>query len=168
MANANGVRLAVAFTCERDKIGDVKNVTKEIKLEFKEMFKIICYSVLPNETAAFKALNTDGYALKLVAEPLTAQNLMMAQGNNAVLLADNGPVDREMLTQLAAWGIKYVFTRTTDCNFFDFEAADELNQVISRIPVSDRDADNTDKIAISFANFKAIRTTGEPMNEIYA
>ncbi|MCM0599861.1 Rossmann-fold NAD(P)-binding domain-containing protein [Periweissella fabalis] len=165
---ANKIRLVVAFTSERDNIGYVKNVTKEIKLEFKEMFKIICYSVLPNETTTFAALNTDGYSLTLVAEPLTAQNLTTAQGNNAVLLADNGPVDREMLTQLAAWGIKYVFTRTTDCDFFDFEAADELNQVISRIPVSDRDADSAAKIAISFANFKTIRTTGEPMNEIYA
>lgn len=132
------------------------------------MFKIICYSVLPNETATFAALNIDGYGLTLVAEPLTAQNLITAQGNNAVLLANNGPVDREMLTQLAAWGIKYIFTRTTDCDFFDFEAADELNQVISRIPVSDRDADSAAKIAISFANFKAIRITGEPLNEIYA
>ncbi|CAH0416902.1 hypothetical protein KAR50_03705 [Periweissella fabaria] len=132
------------------------------------MFKIICYQVYKDEVTQFEALNKDGYVLEFVTEELTMQNLVTAQGANAILLADNAPVNREMLTQLAAWGIKYIFTRTTICDYLDFDAADDLNQVISRIPVTASQASLAEKIAISFANFKAVLTTGEPTNEIYA
>lgn len=98
------------------------------------MFKIACYGVRPNEVPFFQSLNKYNYELTLVEELLTHQNIQTAQHHDAVLLRGNCIADRQNLSKMAEYGIKYVFTRTVGFNHIDLEAAAEYKMEVARVP----------------------------------
>lgn len=98
------------------------------------MFKIACYGVRPNEVPFFEDLNKYNYDLTLVEGLLTHDNIETAQGHDAVLLRGNCVADRQNLTKLKEYGIKYVFTRTVGFNHIDLEAASEYHMEVARVP----------------------------------
>lgn len=98
------------------------------------MFKIICYGVRPNEVEIFETFNRYDYALTLEEALLTHDNIETAKGHDAVLLRGNCVADRENLTKMKEYGIRYVFTRTVGFNHIDLEAAKEFGQMVARVP----------------------------------
>ncbi|WP_124058993.1 2-hydroxyacid dehydrogenase [Vaginisenegalia massiliensis] len=98
------------------------------------MFKIACYGVRPNEVDIFHSLNKYHYQLTLIPDLLTHDNIETAKDHDAVLLRANCVADRQNLSQLKDYGIKYVFTRTVGYNHIDLKAAQELGQIVARVP----------------------------------
>lgn len=96
--------------------------------------KIVCYGVRPIEEPYFHRLNTENYELKLVADFMNDENVVEAQGMDAVLIRGNCAATADNLAKIASYGIKYVFTRTVGFNHIDLTAAKELGLQIARVP----------------------------------
>lgn len=96
--------------------------------------KIVCYGVRPIEEPYFKKLNKYGYDLKLVNAYLNHDNVIEAEGCDAVLVRANCACDEQNLKKFKSYGIDWVFTRTVGFNHYDLKAAKELGIKIARVP----------------------------------
>lgn len=97
-------------------------------------FKIVCYGVRPNEVEYFNQLNRYGYELTLVENLLNDENVIEAQGKDAVLTRGNCKADRKNIEKIASYGIRYLFTRTVGFNHIDLQAASDFGLLVARVP----------------------------------
>lgn len=97
-------------------------------------FKVTCFGVRPNEVPFFHSLNKYDYDLHLVEALCNHENVVEAEGSDAVILRGNCKGDRQNLEIFAQYGIKYVFTRTVGFNHIDLQAARELGLRVARVP----------------------------------
>ncbi|MDF7637458.1 NAD(P)-dependent oxidoreductase [Leuconostocaceae bacterium ESL0958] len=97
-------------------------------------FKIISFGTRDNEIAHFDALNHAGFELTYIKENLTHDNVALTKGHDGVLLRANNVADQQNLDQMAAYGIRYVFTRTVGYNHIDLAAAEANQQVVAYVP----------------------------------
>lgn len=98
------------------------------------MVKVVCYGVRPNEVPFFEKLNKYQFDLKLVESLLNDDNVVEAQGMDAVILRGNCKATRQNLEKFASYGIKQVHTRAVGFNNFDLQAASELGITVARVP----------------------------------
>lgn len=98
------------------------------------MTKVVCYGVRPNEVPFFERLNKYNFDLKLVEALLNDENVVEAQGMDAVIVRGNCRATRENLEKFASYGIKNVHTRAVGFNNIDLQAAKELGLTVCRVP----------------------------------
>lgn len=98
------------------------------------MVKVVCYGVRPNEVPFFEQLNKYNFDLKLVEGLLNDDNVVEAQGMDAVILRGNCKATRQNLEKFASYGIKQVHTRAVGFNNFDLQAAKDLGITVARVP----------------------------------
>ncbi|NIZ19523.1 NAD(P)-dependent oxidoreductase [Entomospira culicis] len=96
--------------------------------------KMICYGARENEQPFFHQLNRYGFQLTLVKELLTADNVELVAGHQAVLLRGNCPAKGDNLTKMQALGVKYLLTRTVGIDHIDIPAAKALGFTLARVP----------------------------------
>jgi D-lactate dehydrogenase len=75
-----------------------------------------------------------GHELTFFEAPLRAQTASLAHGHTAVCPFVNDTVDREVLEQLAASGVRLVTLRSAGFNHVDLVAAEELGLTVVRVP----------------------------------
>ncbi|MBS4761129.1 lactate dehydrogenase [Carnobacteriaceae bacterium zg-ZUI252] len=98
------------------------------------MVKVVCYGVRPNEVPFFEKLNKYNFELKLVEALLNDENVVEAEGMDAVIVRGNCKATRQNLEKFAQYGIKNVHTRAVGFNNIDLQAAADLGITVARVP----------------------------------
>jgi D-lactate dehydrogenase len=89
--------------------------------------KILFYSVFKNQVSDIKAIAAEcGVDVVIVEQPLSMDNVRLAKGYEAISCAGKCTLDREVLTQLKGYGVKYISTKTMGYDNLDLEACKEL------------------------------------------
>lgn len=96
--------------------------------------KIAFFDAKPYDTESFNALNSGyGYTIKYFKFHLTPDNVVLAQGYDAVVIFVNDTVDAEMIMKLKEYGVKLIALRSAGFNNVDLKAA--LNNIsVVRVP----------------------------------
>ena len=95
---------------------------------------LVCYGVRDVETEYFNKLNKYNFNTTYVKDLLTAENLHMIEGNDAVMLRGNCPATEENIKVMADYGVKYLLTRTVGYNHIDLDAAKRHGMKVARVP----------------------------------
>ncbi|RJS91996.1 2-hydroxyacid dehydrogenase [Salinisphaera sp. Q1T1-3] len=76
----------------------------------------------------------DEVVFTFLSAELDRQTVALAEGADAICVFVNDKLDRDILTQLAALGVRAVLLRCAGYNHLDLEAADELGLFVARVP----------------------------------
>lgn len=88
--------------------------------------RIIAYSVRPDEHYGFRHFSEElGCEVTYVKERLSMDNVELAKGYEYVTILGNCTASREVLKELASYGVKYLASRSAGYNNIDTEAAKE-------------------------------------------
>ena len=98
------------------------------------MLKLVCYGVRDTEVEYFNKLNTFNYDLKLIKGNLNYENVVEAEGADAIMVRGNCKADRRNLELLKKSGLKFVLTRTVGFDHVDLNAAKDLELKVARVP----------------------------------
>ncbi len=96
--------------------------------------KIAFFDAKPYDIESFNELNSKyGYTIKYFKFHLTSDNVVLAQGYDAVVIFVNDTVNAEMIMQLKEYGVKLIALRSAGFNNVDLKAA--LNNIsVVRVP----------------------------------
>ncbi|MCA1741349.1 MAG: 2-hydroxyacid dehydrogenase, partial [Bacteroidales bacterium] len=99
-----------------------------------DKLKIAFFDAKPYDIESFNALNADyGYTIKYFKFHLTYDNVILAQGYDAVVIFVNDTVNAEMIMKLKEYGVKLIALRSAGFNNVDLKAA--LNNIsVVRVP----------------------------------
>jgi D-lactate dehydrogenase len=89
--------------------------------------KILFYSVFKNQEADTRAIAAQcGVDVVTVNQPLSMENVHLAEGYTAISCAGKCTLDREVLTQLKEYGVKYISTKTAGYENVDIKACKDV------------------------------------------
>ncbi|MGX9416653.1 NAD(P)-dependent oxidoreductase [Vibrio sp. WJH972] len=89
--------------------------------------KILFYSVFKNQVAGVESVSAErGVDVVIVNQPLSMENVHLAKGYEAISCAGKCTLNREVLTQLKAIGVKHISTKAIGYENLDLEACQEL------------------------------------------
>lgn len=96
--------------------------------------KIAFFDAKPYDIESFNEINsTYGHTIKYFKFHLTPDNVVLAQGYDAVVVFVNDTVDTEMIMKLKEYGVKLIALRSAGFNNVDLKAA--LNNIrVVRVP----------------------------------
>ena len=96
--------------------------------------KIAFFDAKPYDIESFNEVNLSyGFTVKYFKFHLTADNIVLAQGYDAVVIFVNDTVDAEMIMKLKEYGVRLIALRSAGFNNVDLKAA--LNNVsVARVP----------------------------------
>ena len=96
--------------------------------------KIAFFDAKPYDTESFNELNREfGFTIKYFKFDLTPDNVVLAQGYDAVVIFVNDTVDADMIMKLKEYGVKLIALRSAGFNNVDLKAA--LNSIrVARVP----------------------------------
>jgi len=90
--------------------------------------KILFYSVFKNQVADLKTVAAEcGVDVVIVNQPLSMENVYLAKDYEAVSCAGKCILDREVLTQLKEYGVKYISTKAAGYENLDLKSCKELD-----------------------------------------
>lgn len=89
--------------------------------------KILFYSVFENQVEDLKFVAAQrGVDVVIVNQPLSMENVELAKGYEAISCAARCQLNREVLTQLKKYGVKYISSKTMGYDNLDFDACQSL------------------------------------------
>lgn len=96
--------------------------------------KVAFFDAKPYDIESFNELNRDQrFTIKYFKFHLTPDNVVLAQGYDAVIIFVNDTVDAEMIMKLKEYGVKLIALRSAGFNNVDLKAA--LNNIsVVRVP----------------------------------
>lgn len=99
-----------------------------------DKLKIAFFDAKPYDIESFNEVNSNfGFTVKYFKFHLTPDNVVLAQGYDAVVIFVNDTVDAEMIMKLKEYGVKLIALRSAGFNNVDLKAA--LNNVtVARVP----------------------------------
>lgn len=99
-----------------------------------DKLKIAFFDAKPYDIESFNELNSKyGYTIKYFKFHLTSDNVVLAQGYDAVVIFVNDTVNAEMIMKLKEYGVKLIALRSAGFNNVDLKAA--LNNIsVVRVP----------------------------------
>ncbi len=99
-----------------------------------DKLKIAFFDAKPYDIESFNELNSKyGYTIKYFKFHLTSDNVVLAQGYDAVVIFVNDTVNAEMIMQLKEYGVKLIALRSAGFNNVDLKAAFDNIRVV-RVP----------------------------------
>jgi D-lactate dehydrogenase len=99
-----------------------------------DKLKIAFFDAKPYDIESFNELNSKyGYTIKYFKFHLTSDNVVLAQGYDAVVIFVNDTVNAEMIMQLKEYGVKLIALRSAGFNNVDLRAALDNIRVV-RVP----------------------------------
>lgn len=98
------------------------------------MIKIAFFDAKPYDIDAFNEINKDfNFSIKYFKFHLTPDNVVLAQGYDAIVIFVNDSINAEMIRQLKEYGIKLIALRSAGFNNIDLQAALHNIRVV-RVP----------------------------------
>jgi D-lactate dehydrogenase len=114
-------------------VGSCYSVNNNTKVKMNNI-KIAFFDAKPYDTESFNELNREfGFTIKYFKFHLTPDNVVLAQGYDAVVIFVNDTVDADMIMKLKEYGVKLIALRSAGFNNVDLKAA--LNNIrVARVP----------------------------------
>jgi len=99
-----------------------------------EKVKIAFFDAKPYDIESFNEINSKyGHTIKYFKFHLTSDNVVLAQGYDAVVVFVNDTIDAEMISKLKEYGVRLIALRSAGFNNVDLKAA--LNNIrVARVP----------------------------------
>lgn len=96
--------------------------------------KAIAYNIKPEEKECLVLANHKKHDITIIANSLSRETLPFAQGKEALILFNEDPLDKELITGLKMLGIKYIATSSFKINHIDLKTAGEVGFKIANVP----------------------------------
>ncbi|VEU78308.1 NAD(P)-dependent oxidoreductase [Mycoplasmopsis columbinasalis] len=97
--------------------------------------KVICFGVRAVEKPIFEKFNKNfGYELELRSESLSAENVDILKGFDAVICRASDKIDAQVVARAKELGVKFILTRTVGFDHMDVEALHAHNILSARVP----------------------------------
>jgi hypothetical protein len=107
--------------------------------------KAIAYNIKPFEKEFLAIANHKKHEITLISNNLSTDTAVFAEGKTAAIITIDDEVTASVMEKLAATGIKYIVTRSSETDHIDKEAAAQFGIKLANIPaVSSQHAMNTD------------------------
>ncbi|RZK83042.1 MAG: lactate dehydrogenase [Pedobacter sp.] len=85
--------------------------------------RVVAYSIKSTEKEPLAIANHKKHEITLISNPLTEATVSFATGKDAVVVFTDDDVSAAVIKRLAALGVKYIATRSTDRSNIDLKAA---------------------------------------------
>ncbi|MCC8424908.1 lactate dehydrogenase [Mucilaginibacter sp. UR6-11] len=96
--------------------------------------KAVAYNIKPFEKEFLAKANQKKHDITLIANPLSLDTIIYAEGKDAVIVFANDDVSALVIKKLADLGIKYIVTRSAETDHIDQGAAAAYQIKIANIP----------------------------------
>ncbi|HVW94517.1 MAG TPA: 2-hydroxyacid dehydrogenase [Mucilaginibacter sp.] len=112
--------------------------------------KAVAYSIKPFEKEFLAKANQKKHEITLISNPLGPDTAIYAEGKDAVIVFTNDDVSAGVITKLAAYGIKFIATRSSGIDHIDKVSAARNNIKIGNVPAYSPQAVAEHAVAIAF------------------
>jgi lactate dehydrogenase-like 2-hydroxyacid dehydrogenase len=96
--------------------------------------KAVAYSIKPFEKEYLAKANHKKHDITLISNSLNLDTVAYAKGKDAVIVSVGDDVHSPVIEKLAALGIRFIVTRTTNTDHIDRDSASRFGIKISNIP----------------------------------
>lgn len=96
--------------------------------------KAVAYSIKPFEKEFIAKANQKKHDITLISNPLNIDTTDYAEGKDVVIVFTNDDVSAPVIKKLAAFGIKYIITRSVGTDHIDKQAIEKYKIKLSNIP----------------------------------
>lgn len=96
--------------------------------------KVVAYSIKPFEKEFLIRANRKKHDITLISNPLGIETVSFAAGKDAVLVLANDDVSASVINKLAAFGIKYIATRSAGTDHIDKSAVENKGIKLANLP----------------------------------
>ncbi|RZK36389.1 MAG: lactate dehydrogenase [Pedobacter sp.] len=100
--------------------------------------KAIAYNIKPDEKEWLVLANYKRHDITIIANSLTADTLVFANGKEALLVFNNDALTAEMIAELKLLGLKYIATSSFETDHLDLKAAGIAGMKIANVPLSEK------------------------------
>lgn len=112
--------------------------------------KAIIYSIKPFEIDFFSRANNEKHELTLETNGLSMEHVHLAEGQEAVIVFTNDDLSAPVIEKLAAFGVKYIVTRSTGTDHIDKKAAADFKILWGNVPSYSPQAIAEHAVAMAF------------------
>jgi D-lactate dehydrogenase len=105
-----------------------------IKTAIINPITLAVFSTKSYDKSSLSSSVTDNIAITFFENRLTSLTAKLAAGFDAICVFVNDELDRDVLTQLASFGVKYILLRCAGFNNLDLAACKELGLRCARVP----------------------------------
>ena len=113
--------------------------------------KAVAYSIKPFEKEFLAKANQKKHDITLISNPLNLDTAIYAEGKDAVIVFTNDDVSSKVIDKLAAFGIKYIVTRSVGTDHIDKKTAKSYNIKLANVPSYSPQAIAEHALALAFA-----------------
>lgn len=96
--------------------------------------KAVAYNIKHFEKEYLAKANQKKHDITLIGNPLSINTAIYAEGKDAVIVFANDDVSAAVIEKLAAFGIKYIITRSAETGHIDIKAAVARGIKVANIP----------------------------------
>lgn len=96
--------------------------------------KVVAYSIKSFEKEPLAIANHKKHEITLISNVLSADTVSYAAGKEAVIVFEDDDVSADVISKLAALGVKYIATRSVSTAHIDQDAAAENGMRIASVP----------------------------------
>jgi lactate dehydrogenase-like 2-hydroxyacid dehydrogenase len=114
--------------------------------------KAVAYSIKSFEKEYLAKANHKKHDITLISNPLSNDTVSYAEGKDAVVVYNNDDLSAPVIQKLAALGIKFILTRTSETDNIDKAAAARFGIKISNIPLLASNEDATEAVLQQIAD----------------
>ena len=96
--------------------------------------KVVAYSIQPFEKELLIKSNQKKHDITLISNPITVDTVGFAEGKNAVIISENDVLTAPLIDKLAAMGVQFITTRSTNAAHVDKKAAAKAGLKLANVP----------------------------------
>ncbi|RZK15830.1 MAG: lactate dehydrogenase [Pedobacter sp.] len=100
--------------------------------------KAIAYNIKPDEKEWLVLANYKKHDITIIANSLTVDTLVFADGKEVLLVFNNDFLTAEMIAGLKLLGLKYIATSSFETDHLDLKAAHIAGMKIANVPLSEK------------------------------
>lgn len=96
--------------------------------------RVVAYSIKSFEKEPLAIANHKKHEITLISNVLCADTVSYAEGKEAVIVFEDDDVSADVISKLAAMGVKYIATRSLSAIHIDQDAAAEKGMRVACVP----------------------------------
>lgn len=113
--------------------------------------KVVAYSIQAFEKEFLIKANQKKHDITLISNRLTEETVGFAAGKDAVVVFTSDDVSKSIVEKLAAFGVKFIATRSVGTDHIDKQAAADQGLKIANVPIYSPEAIAEHSIALALA-----------------
>ena len=98
--------------------------------------RVVAYNIKSSEKEPLAVANRKKHEITLISNPLNVDTAPFAAGKVAVVVTKEDDLSAQVLHKLAAFGVKYIATRSVSTDHINLDTAAELKIKIAAVPAA--------------------------------